>query len=175
MPDRAGEKLAGRAARRHDPREDTWFTSLLLYSHRRFVGADLCPAVWSTPSEATSWLYQKAPFGLLAHDASGDPLFIYANRTAQRSFGYTWEEFVGLPSRLSAAADAQEDRDALLSAVNEHGYADGYHGLRRHRDGRIFRIADVCMWALTDADGRTHGQAAVFRSVLPADACGAAD
>ncbi|ABW14794.1 conserved hypothetical protein [Parafrankia sp. EAN1pec] len=41
-----------------------------------------------------------APFGLLAHDASTDPLFVYANKTAQQRFEYTWDEFVGMPSRL---------------------------------------------------------------------------
>ena len=48
------------------------------------------------------WLYEHAPFGLLAHDTSADPRFVYANSTAQGCFGYAWEEFVGLPSRLSA-------------------------------------------------------------------------
>jgi hypothetical protein len=29
-------------------------------------------------------------------------VFCYANRTAQRLWGLTWEEFIRLPSRLSA-------------------------------------------------------------------------
>ncbi|WP_431967315.1 MEKHLA domain-containing protein [Actinacidiphila sp. bgisy160] len=145
-----------------DRRADPRFAALLLDSYRRLVGVDLCPPVWASDAEAAQWLYEKAPFVLLAHDASADPLFLYANRTAQRAFGYTWDEFIGLPSRLSAAPDAQEDRDALLASVNEHGYADGYQGLRRHKEGRIFRIEDVRMWNLEDSEGTRHGQAAVF-------------
>ncbi|MFJ4851067.1 MULTISPECIES: MEKHLA domain-containing protein [unclassified Streptomyces] len=147
-----------------DRRGDPCFASLLLGSYRRLVGVSLGPPVWASDAEAARWLYEKAPFGLLAHDASADPLFVYANRTAQRSFGYTWEEFIGLPSRRSAAPEAQPDRDALLASVNALGYADGYRGLRLRKDGRIFRIEDVCMWNLTDADGTHHGQAAVFRT-----------
>lgn len=161
---RAPSAAAGRIGLRRDP----WFSALLLDSHRRLVGVSLCPPVWASPSEAATWLYEHAPFGLLVHDASADPRFVYANRTAQRSFGYTWDEFVGLPSRLSAAPDAQRDRDALLSAVNERGYADGYQGLRQCKDGRLFRIEDVCMWNLTDSGGTRHGQAAVFRPGSPA-------
>ncbi|MDX2852848.1 MEKHLA domain-containing protein [Streptomyces sp. PA03-3a] len=145
--------------RRGDPR----FALLLLDSYRRLVGVHMCPPVWASDAEAAQWLYEEAPFGLLAHDGSDDPLFVYANRTAQRSFGYTWEEFIGLPSRRSAAPDAQQDRAALLASVDERGYADGYQGLRQHKDGRIFRIEDVCMWNLEDSDGTHHGQAAVFR------------
>jgi hypothetical protein len=82
--------------------------------------------------------------GLLAHDTSADPIVIYANRTAQQCFEYSWEEFV--------------------RSVTEQGYASGYRGLRIAKSGRRFRIENVTMWNLVDADGRLHGQAAVFRS-----------
>ena len=169
MTDRPRDFPGRRAARRHDPRGDAWFASLLIDSYQRLLGMDLCPPGWATLSGAASWLYEEAPFALLAHDASADPLFVYANRTAQQCFGYTWEEFIGLPSRLSAAAATQQDREALLAAVNDHGYVDGYQGFRQHKDGRIFRIEEVCMWNLTDADGSHHGQAAMFRAVSPVD------
>ncbi|MFJ5213954.1 MEKHLA domain-containing protein [Streptomyces sp. NPDC088354] len=151
-----------------DPVRSSRFASLLLDSHRRLVGVGLCPPVWSSEAEAAAWLYEDAPFGLLVHDTSADPRFVYANRTAQRCFGYSWEEFVGLPSRLSAGPGDQEDRDAFLAAVDDRGYADGYRGLRLHKDGRNFWIEDVCMWNLVDADGERHGQAAVFGSWSPA-------
>jgi hypothetical protein len=54
------------------------------------------------------WIYEDAPFVLLAHDTSTDPRFGYANRTAQRCFEYDWDEFVEMPSRLSAAAPNRE-------------------------------------------------------------------
>ncbi|MET8767371.1 MEKHLA domain-containing protein [Streptomyces sp. NPDC004658] len=140
------------------------FAALLLDSHLRLVGVPLVPRMWGDAEEAARWLYEEAPFGLLAHDNSKDPRFVYANRTAQRCFGYTEEEFTRLPSRLSAAPDAQEDRDAFVAAVNRQGFADGYRGRRVRKNGSHFWIEDVRMWNLVDADGHKHGQAALFGS-----------
>lgn len=147
---------------------DPAFAALLLSSHLRLVGEPLCPARWDTDRAAARWLYDRAPFGLLAHDTSADPLFVYANSTAQERFGYSWDEFVGMPSRLSARPDGQPDRDAFVRAVRADHYATGYRGIRVGKDGRPFWIEDVTMWDLMDTRGRIHGQAAVFRSWSPA-------
>jgi len=140
------------------------FAHLLLSSYERLTGSPLCPSEFSHTGEAVRWLYEAAPFGLLAHDTGADPLFVYANTTAQRCFEYSWEEFVRLPSRLSAVPAAQDDREAFVRSVTEHGLASGYRGLRVARSGREFWIEDVTMWNLLDADGTHHGQAAMFRS-----------
>ena len=141
---------------------DDSFAQLLLSSYRRLTGTPLFP---SEPAGDTARrLYENAPFGLLAHDTGADPIFIYANRTAQQCFEYSWAEFVRLPSRLSAAAEGQSDREKFVRSVTEHGYASGYRGLRIAKSGRRFWIEDVTMWNLVDADGTHHGQAAVFRS-----------
>ncbi|MDN3029666.1 MEKHLA domain-containing protein [Streptomyces sp. S.PB5] len=149
---------------------DPAFATLLLDSHRRVVGTELCPPEWSDDAEAAAWLQDKAPFGLLAHDLSADPEFAYANHIAQHCFGYTWEEFIGLPSRLSAAPDGQSDRNAFVEAVNLRGFADGYRGCRVRKDGSHFWIEHVTMWDLIDTDGTRHGQAAVFRAWTEATA-----
>ncbi|MFB7502800.1 MULTISPECIES: MEKHLA domain-containing protein [Streptomyces] len=149
------------------PAGDPAFAALLLSSHLRLVGEPLCPARWETERDAARWLYERAPFGLLAHDGCADPRFVYANRTAQQRFGYTWDEFVGMPSRLSARPDGQEDRDAFVRAVTAGHWATGYRGIRVGKDGRPFWIEDVTMWDLMDAQGRVHGQAAVFRAWSP--------
>ncbi|MFE0102850.1 MEKHLA domain-containing protein [Streptomyces sp. NPDC059009] len=140
------------------------FAALLLTSHQRLVGEPLTHHSWPSDTTAADWLHDQAPFGLLAHDTAADPRFVYANRTAQRCFGYAWEEFIGLPSRLSAVPDAQEDRNAFVESVSACGYATGYRGRRVTKSGRPFWIEDVTMWNLLDADGSCHGQAAVFRS-----------
>ncbi|MGP4013464.1 MEKHLA domain-containing protein [Streptomyces sp. 4N124] len=146
---------------------DPAFAELLLSSHLRLVGEPLCPEVREAAWDAARWLYEQAPFGLLAHDTSADPRFVYANSSAQDCFGYSWDEFTGLPSRLSARPDGQEDREALVRAVTAHHYATGYRGIRVGKDGRTFWIEDVTMWDLMDTRGRIHGQAAVFRSWSP--------
>ncbi|MET7694396.1 MEKHLA domain-containing protein [Streptomyces sp. NPDC005483] len=144
---------------------DPAFAELLLSSHLRLVGEPLSGR--EAGPDAARWLYAQAPFGLLAHDTSADPRFVYANCTAQLCFGYSWDEFVGLPSRLSARPNGQQDRDAFVRAVSAQHYATGYRGIRIGRSGTPFWIEDVTMWDLMDPEGRIHGQAAVFRSWTP--------
>ena len=131
-------------------------------SHRRLVGERLVPV--DGPVEVRRrWLYEEAPFGVLAHDGGDDPLFVYANRTAQRWFGYAWDAFVGIPSRRSAGPEAQEDRDRLLADVARDGWADGYRGVRIAASGRPFWVEDVRMWNLLGDGGEYRGQAALLR------------
>ncbi|MFF7758382.1 MEKHLA domain-containing protein [Streptomyces griseorubiginosus] len=141
---------------------DEAFAQLLLSSHQRLTGTPLCPS--EPDADPVHLLYDNTAFGLLAHDTSPDPVFVYANRTAQRCFGYSWAEFVRLPSRLSAGAEGQADRREFVRSVTEHGYASGYRGLRTAKSGRRFWIEDVTMWNLVDTAGTHHGQAAVFRA-----------
>ncbi|WP_371660887.1 MEKHLA domain-containing protein [Streptomyces sp. NBC_00280] len=143
---------------------DPEYASLLLDSHARIVGTPLLPERPAPDEEAARILYEEAPFGLLAHDTSGDPLFVYANCTAQACFEYSWEEFIGLPSRLSALPSGQRDREALLGAVAERHFASGYRGLRVAKSGRRFWVGDLTMWDLIDDAGARVGQAAAFRS-----------
>ncbi len=61
---------------------------LLEASYRTVVGRDL-------RTDAGGDLYD-APAALLMHGMEADPVFCYANRTAQRLWGLTWDEFIGL-------------------------------------------------------------------------------
>ncbi|WP_344653461.1 MEKHLA domain-containing protein [Cryptosporangium japonicum] len=133
---------------------------LLTRSYARLVGGRLVP---DGVSDVAGWLYD-APFGLLAHDTSPDPVFVYANRTAQQHFGYGWDEFVGLPSRLSAGEEDRGARAALLDAVRRQGYTDAYRGPRVAKSGRRFWIDDVTVWNLLTPDSERVGQAALIRS-----------
>jgi hypothetical protein len=134
---------------------------LMLDSYRRLVGRDLVDPVWPL-AQAADWLQNDAPFCVLAHDASADPRFIFANVTAQHCFEYTAAEMIGLPSRLSAQAPNREERQQLLEAVSQHGFATGYRGLRIAKSGRQFWIEQVTVWNLQDEAGVCHGQAATY-------------
>lgn len=138
---------------------DPAFFALLTQSYARFVGAPLVP-----PGSDAAWLYRDAPFAVLAHDKSSDPRFIYANKAAQACFGYSWDEFLALPSRLSAEPQNRAERQALLDAVARDGFHSGYRGLRVGRGERRFLIEDGVVWELIDARGTRHGQAATFAS-----------
>lgn len=138
---------------------DCDFFRLLTHSFKRITGKPLVDA-W----QGAGWLYNDAPFGLLSHNANPDPVFIYANRTAQACFEYGWDEFVQLPSRLSAEAPNRDERQWLLDAVARDGFVSNYRGLRVAKSGRRFWIEDVTVWELYDDAGLRHGQAAIFTS-----------
>ena len=137
----------------------TRFFELLTESYARLVGAPLVP-----PGKDARWLYRDAPFIVLAHGADPDPCFIYANKAAQACFEYSWEEFLSLPSRLSAEPSDRAERQSLLEEVQHHGFMSGYRGLRIAKSGRRFIIEDGAVWELIDRDGTRHGQAATFLS-----------
>jgi PAS domain S-box-containing protein len=141
---------------------DAAFAALLAESHAKVVGEPLVPKGMSGGATA-DWLYD-APFGLLAHDTSADPLFVYANRTAQEHFGYTWDEFVGLPSRLSAGGQAREERRVFMDSVRRRGYVANYRGPRIAKSGRRFWIEDATVWNLLGSESELVGQAAVIRN-----------
>ena len=101
---------------------------------------------------------------VVAHGTDQDPKFIYANKAAQKCFKYSWEEFMSLPSRLSAEAPDRAERQSLLDDVARNGFLSGYQGLRVAKSGRRFIIEDGVVWELLDRDGMRHGQAATFLS-----------
>ncbi|HEY8277431.1 MAG TPA: MEKHLA domain-containing protein [Methyloceanibacter sp.] len=138
---------------------DPKFFTLLTGSYGRLVGAPLVPK-----GTCADWLYAEAPFVVLAHNTEADPIFIYANQAAQSCFGYSWEEFMTLPSRLSAETADQAARQALLEAVAKNGFMLGYRGVRVAKSGARFLIEDGIVWELLDPDGVRHGQAATFSS-----------
>ncbi len=142
-----------------DLRTDPGFFVLLTESYARLVTAPLVPK-----DKDAVWLYAQAPFAVVAHNTDSDPKFIYANRCAQACFEYSWDEFVGLPSRLSAEAPDRAERQALLDAVAKNGFMPGYRGIRVAKSGRRFLIADGVVWELIDQQGIRHGAAATFPS-----------
>jgi hypothetical protein len=138
---------------------DPEFFSLLTDSYARTVGSLLV-----TDTQDAAWLYNEASFALLAHDTQADPIFIYANRTAQRCFEFSWNEFITIPSRFSAEAPNREERQRLLDAVERDGFISDYRGLRIAKSGRRFWIEAGTIWELRDTQGKRRGQAALFSS-----------
>lgn len=103
----------------------------------------------------------RAPFALVSHGTEEDPIFNYANHLALEAFGYTWDEWITLPSRFSAEAPNREARQKLLDSVRQRGYSDGYRGIRIGKQGR-FEIRAAKVWNLLDWTGTARGQAACF-------------
>ena len=89
-------------------------------------------------SEGVAWLYEAAPFGILARNTAEDPIFVYGNKRAQARFGYDWNELTALPSRLSAEAPARGERQAFLDQVTRDGFVTGHRRLRVAKSGARF-------------------------------------
>lgn len=132
----------------------------LRYSFRDLLGEDLIDPALSRVAAAQA-LYE-APFVVMSHGTEADPVFNYANRTAQRLFEMPWAEFITLPSRLSAERPNQAERARLLAAVTAQGFIRDYAGVRIARSGQRFAIREATVWMVTDRAGTPAGQAAMF-------------
>lgn len=139
---------------------DPEFFDLLVSSYRRFFGAP--PVFLEGSNHSARWLYEDASYCVLAHNTDAAPRFIYANKAAQACFEFGWDEFISLPSHLSAEASDRAERQKLLDAVARNGFATGYVGLRIAKSGRRFWIEDGILWQLVDRSGTLRGQAATF-------------
>ena len=141
---------------------DPEFFDLLLESYRRSVGAEP-PFLEAGEPHSARWLYRDARDCVVAHNTDADPRFIYANMTAQACFEYPWNDFLRLPSRLSAEEVNRDERQRLLDAVARNGVITNYRGIRITGSGRRFLIEDGTVWQLLDTDGIAKGQAAMFK------------
>ncbi len=136
------------------------YCALLADSFQRLLGRPLCAG---DPAQALWHLPQP----LVSHGTGADPVFRYCNAAALALWEMDWDTFTRLPSRHSAAdnADVQTDRTRLLQAALQKGWVDGYEGIRVSATGRQFRIAQTVLWTVCDAKGQRHGQAALIGQV----------
>ncbi len=141
---------------------DPDFFDLLTGSFARLTGNSLVDEGQLAKANGPHWLYRDAPFAVLAHNTDADPRFIYANKAAQTCFEYDWDEFITLPSRLSAEAPDRAERQRLMESVTRHGFISDYRGVRISKTGRRFWIESGIVWNLIDRDGHLRGQAATF-------------
>lgn len=146
---------------------DAPLSSALETSYRTLLGESFpVPPDVGDAAQRWEWIHLHAPFALLAHEIADDPRFIYANRSAQRLFGYPEDEFFGTPSRLSACAGHdREERDRLFADLEERDYCAGYRGRRVTKSGATFWIEDSVVWNVRDESGVRLAQAAILLEV----------
>jgi PAS domain-containing protein len=136
------------------------YARLLLKSYRSLIRRDLLAPAAS--SEAAAEALFNAPFVVLSHEASHDPVFVYANRAALARFAMSLDEIIGLPSRYSAEPVARDERQQLLDRVTAQGYIDDYRGVRIDKNGQRFEVRNATVWNVIDDNGKVIGQAAAF-------------
>jgi MEKHLA domain len=144
------------------PSKDNGFlddhVAILNNSYRQLLGHSLVPG--ADEELAKSLFY--APFVVVSHNTAADPVFNYANLKALELFGFSWDELVKLPSRMSAEPIHQLEREKLLAEVNRKGFIDHYQGIRLTNAGQRFLIKNAVVWNLMDKKGCYAGQAARF-------------
>ncbi|KAJ3289968.1 MEKHLA-domain-containing protein [Rhizoclosmatium globosum] len=144
--------------------------ALILRSHLSLIPKESQVLSAETISDAATIL-ATAPFPVLSHTgtptSTNDPTFTYANARALSLFQYPLEEFIGLPSRLSASAGTDRDvREVMMRNVAERGYSLGVTGVRVAKGGKEFRLVDAVVWNVMDEDGvSVIGQAAALVKV----------
>lgn len=121
-----------------------------------------CTGFALNADEAAGALYH-APFPILSHNRSDDPILTYGNLKAQALWGMTWEELTQLPSRLTAEPTHRDQRAAMFEEMRRTGCIQNYEGIRISKTGRRFQIKDATIWTLTDTDGQIVGEAATFK------------
>lgn len=139
-------------------------TELLLTSFERVVGQPLLPDLAQTAEGRSQQLFE-VPFVVVSHGVEADPIFNYGNQRALNLWETHWEAMIQMPSRLTAEPMNREERSHILSETARQGYVTGYSGVRISTTGRRFRILDVTIWDVMDADGVKQGQAATYNQI----------
>ncbi len=132
----------------------------LLDSFRTRVGEELMPRSGDAREDAERLF--SAPFVAVSHGTEADPLLNYGNAAALALWELSPQELIATPSRLTAEAELREAREHVLQETARQGFVSGYTGVRVSKTGKRFRILDVTVWNVTDAAGRSLGQAATF-------------
>jgi MEKHLA domain len=136
--------------------------TLLSNSYQKLLGEALISKNHTYDTLAKALFF--APFVVVSHNTAADPVFNYANLKALELFGFSWEEFTQLPSKLSAESIHQLERDKLLAEVSQNGYLASYQGIRITKTGNRFLIKNAVVWNLLDNEGSYLGQAARFEN-----------
>lgn len=149
-------------------------TQCLLNSFRRWTGKELLDRSTADggptergPRSATAleedllelW---NAPQVVVAHGTQSDPIFEYGNQRALDLWEMQLDEFLGMPSRLTAESMHREERQKLLERTRQFGYVDDYRGVRISQTGKRFMIEKALIWTVLDHTGQVIGQAAAF-------------
>lgn len=69
---------------------------LIAYSYNFWMSKDLFPGI--TDNMLLSEALYHAPFIVVSHGTEKDPVFNYANLSAQKLWKIDWEDFIKMPS-----------------------------------------------------------------------------
>lgn len=149
------------------PAMDLAWIAWLLDSHAFWLKRELIDR--SGGIEAQSERLFFAPFVVVSHRDSDDPILNYGNRQALDLWEMTWRELTATPSRLTAEPVNRDERARMLHRVAARGFVTDYRGVRISRTGRRFLVEQATVWNVLDGHGSRRGQAAAFSRWRPAE------
>lgn len=152
------------------PRDWGSWPDWICNSYHRETGKDLIDTVgadsrstardgWTAEGGSVALALYRSQRVVLCHDATDDPVFVYANLAAQRLWERDWDEFVGWHSAETAPESVRAERAQALAHIET---VTGYSGVRVTNAGRLFHFEDASVWRVFDSEGHAVGQAATF-------------
>jgi hypothetical protein len=136
------------------------YICLITSSLKKMANIEIVDPSLSLEEQAKQVFHSK--YVLLAHNASDDPIFNYANQSALDLFEMSWDEFTNMPSKYSAESDERGNREKFINEVEAKGYSKDYSGIRISKTGKRFEIKNVILWNVYDSENKRIGQAALF-------------
>ncbi|MGK7880313.1 MAG: MEKHLA domain-containing protein [Crocosphaera sp.] len=140
-------------------------TQLIVSSFEHWLGCSLFEHfginnVINNPREVSKQMFE-ADFIVASHGTQPDPILNYGNQKALDIWELTWEEFIQTPSRKTAEAIKQQERNRLLKETTEKGYSH-FSTIRITKTGKRFKINNGIVWNVIDDVQKYQGQAAVY-------------
>ena len=89
------------------------YVYLIIKSLKKFKGIELTDSSSSIKEQAQQVF--EAPYILVTHNASTDPIFQYSNKKGLELFEMSWDEFTRLHSKYSAEPQNRRERELLLN------------------------------------------------------------
>ena len=138
---------------------------LLLTSYKSTYGEDLLDFSsdsYSNIEQAIRVFNMQNP--LLSHDLAKDPCLNYVNAAALLLWKKSWDEMIGMPSRLTTPRKEQQLRQKALNHLSQKDAIENYQGIRINSEGELFMIENARIWTILDETSCIVGQAATFSS-----------
>ncbi|MER5714011.1 PAS domain S-box protein [Streptomyces sp. NPDC002132] len=107
-------------------------------------------------------LVESSQDAILAHTLDGR--ITYWNAAAQRLYGYTAEEVIGLNVSLLAPPDLRGEVRALLKRLRRGRKVEHFEALRVTRTEALLDV-DVTLWPTRDTHGTVVGACAIVRDI----------
>ncbi|AKG22736.1 MEKHLA domain-containing protein [Calothrix sp. 336/3] len=134
-------------------------TQRILKSHQHWLGYPLLDCHGSL--EDIAYQLFTANFVVISHGTESDPIFNYGNQKALDVLELSWQELIQTPSRKSAEAGEQQERNKLIASAASSGIRK-WSGVRISQTGKRFAIQEAVIFNVLDEEMQCSGQVCCF-------------